>query len=72
MFSLRNLKVLYALASLLWAGYYSYGLLAYHTANHVPFSLGTLLCLVLFVSVPSVGYLLLFKLFPLAGRLVRR
>ena len=72
MFRIQRLKVLYALASLLWTGYCSVRLLASHVADHIPISSGTLYCLLLFVSVPAFGYVLLFKLFPLAGRLLRR
>jgi hypothetical protein len=68
----RHLKVLYVLFGLLWAGYYSEGLLSYHVTHHVPMSSGTLFCLLLFISVPTLGYGLLFKLFPLAGRFLRR
>ncbi len=35
-------------------------------------SSGTLFCLLLFVSVPAIGYVLLFMLFPLAGRFLKR
>jgi len=72
MFRIQRLKVLYALAGLLLAGYWSVKLLAIHAADHTPISTGTLLCLLLFVSVPALGYVLLFKLFPLAGRRLRR
>ena len=68
----RHLKLLYALAGLLFAGYWSFGLLSYHIANRVPMSSGTLFCLLLFVSIPAFGYVLLFMLFPRAGRLLRR
>jgi len=68
----RRLKILYALASLIWTGYLSERLLAAHVADRIPISSGTVFCLLLFVSVPAVGYVLLFKLFPLAGRLRRR
>ena len=72
MFRIQRLKILYALAGLLLAGYWSAKLIAIHVADHTPISSGTLLCLLLFVSVPAFGYILLFKLFPLAGRLLRR
>jgi hypothetical protein len=72
MFTIRRLKLLYAIIGLLFAGYYSAGLLAYHVREHIPMSSGTLFCLLLFVSIPAVGYAVLFKLFPLAGRLLRR
>jgi hypothetical protein len=68
----RHLKLLYALAGLLWAGYWSESLIAYHISGHIPISTGMLFCLLLFVSVPAVGYVLLFMLFPKAGRLLRR
>jgi hypothetical protein len=68
----QHLKFLYALAGLLLAGYWSENLLAYHVTGHIPISIGTLFCLLLFVSVPAVGYVLLFKLFPRAGRFLRR
>ena len=69
---IQRLKILYALASLLWTGYLSVRLLAYHVTGHIPISSGTVFCLLLFVSVPAVGYVLLFKMFPLAGRFLRR
>ena len=69
---LRHLKFLYALAGLLWIGYSSEKLLGAHVANRTPISIGTLFCLILFVSIPVLGYALLFKLFPLAGRYLNR
>ena len=70
--SRMRLKLLYALASLLWTGYWSVHLIALHLANHVPISIGTLLCLLLFFSIPAFGYVLLFMMFPWAGRFLRR
>jgi hypothetical protein len=70
MFRMR-LKLLYALASFLFAGYWSVHLITFHISNHVPVSIGTLFCLLLFVSIPALGYVLLFMLFPRAGRLLR-
>jgi hypothetical protein len=72
MLTIRNLKILCVLAGLLWAGYWSANLLSYHITNHVPLSTGTLFCLLLFAAVPALAYILLFKLFPLASRLVKR
>ena len=72
MLGIRRLKLLYALAGSLWTVYLSVRLLEDHIANRNPISSGTLLCLVLFVSVPAFGYVLLFKLLPLAGRFLRR
>jgi hypothetical protein len=68
----RHLKLLYALAGLLWTGYYSVRLLARHFADGIPISNGTVFCLLLVVSVPVVGYVVLFMLFPRAGRRLRR
>ncbi len=69
---IRRLKLLYALASLVWIGYMSTRLIVPHIADRNPISSGTLLCLLLFVSIAAFGYVLLFKLFPLAGRLIKR
>ena len=68
----RRLKFLYALASLLWTGYLSEKLLVAHIADRIPITSGTLFCLLLFISVPTIGYVLLFRLFPKAGRFLRR
>jgi hypothetical protein len=68
----RRLKLLYALASLLWTGYWYVKLLAAHIVDHIPISSGTMYCLLLFVSIPAAGYVLLFMLFPRAGRFLRR
>jgi hypothetical protein len=68
----RRLKLLYLLVGLLFTGYYSVGLIRYHLTEHIPMSGGTLFCLLLFVSVPAVGYAVLFTLVPLAGRFLRR
>jgi len=65
----RHLKLLYALVGLLWTGYWSVELLAYHIADRVPISSGTLLCLLLFVAIPASGYALLFSLVPYLLRL---
>jgi hypothetical protein len=47
-------------------------LLASHVTNRIPITSGTLFCLLLFVSVPTVAYVLLFTLFPRAVRFLRR
>jgi hypothetical protein len=69
---LRLLRLLYALAGLLWIGYSSEKLLAAHLADRTPITISTLFCLLLFVAVPVCGYILLFKVFPLAGRFRNR
>ena len=66
---MRHLKLLYALAGLLWAGYWSVKLISAHVADHTPVSGGTLLCLLLFVAVPTLAYVLLFILGPHVLRL---
>jgi hypothetical protein len=68
----RHLKGLYALASLLWTAGLSVWLLASHVTDRSPITSGTLFCLLLFVSVPAIGYVLLFTLFPRAIRFLRR
>jgi len=68
----RYLKLLYALAGVLWTAYWSMKLVAAHVADRTPISSGTFLCLLLFVSIPAFGYLLLFTVFPRAGRALRR
>jgi len=68
----RRLKLLYAIAGLLFTGYYSVGLIARHITEQTPMTSGTLYCLLLFASIPTVGYVVLFMLFPRAGRLLRR
>jgi len=70
--TIRILKILYVLAGTLWTAYWSTFLLHDHVKTHTPLSLGTLYCLLLFVTVPTLGYVLLFKLFPLANRRFRR
>ena len=68
----RHLKLLYAIVGLLWTGYMSVELIAHHITDRIPISSGTVFCLVLFVSIPAFGYVLLFMLFPWAGRFLRR
>jgi hypothetical protein len=72
MFRLQHLKILYVLLGVIFAGYWSENLVAFHLREHTPLSTGAILCLLLFVAVPTLGYGLLFKLFPLAGRFLRR
>lgn len=72
MFRVRRLKLLYALAGLLFTGYWSVKLIGYDLAEHIPMSSGTVYCLLLFTAVPAFGYVLLFQEFPAAGRLLRR
>jgi hypothetical protein len=72
MLRIRRLKLAYALVSLLWVAYSCSKLAAVHIADHTPISWGTLFCVLLFVSIPAAGYVLLFKLFPWAGRSLRR
>jgi hypothetical protein len=67
-----HLKLLYTLAGLLWTGYWSVELLAYHIVNRMRISSGTLLCLLLFIAIPVFGYVLLFTLFPYLQRLNTR
>jgi hypothetical protein len=68
----RHLKLLYALVGLLWAGYLSVQLVAYHVTERLPVSGGMLFCLLLFVAIPTAGYVLLFVLSPYLLRLTRK
>jgi hypothetical protein len=68
----RRLKLLYALAGLLWTVGLSAWLLAAHIADSIPVRSGTVYCVLLFASVPAVGYILFFMLFPRATRFLRR
>jgi hypothetical protein len=68
----RHLKLLYALVGLLWAGYLSVQLVAYHVTERLPVSRGMLFCLLLFVAIPTAGYVLLFVLSPYLLRLTRK
>lgn len=75
MLRVQRLKLAYALVSLLWLAYSFFELLVPHIEDRTPYSLGTLCCMLLFVSVPALGYLLVLKVFPwtLRGlRLTRR
>jgi hypothetical protein len=64
MLTVGRLKLAYGLVSLLWVAYSFFELIAPHIADRLPYSLGTLYCMLLFVSVPALGYVLLFKVFP--------
>ncbi len=62
---MQRLKLLYALAGFIFTGYCSVELIAQHITNHVPMTSGALFCLLLFASVPTVGYVVLFYAGPL-------
>jgi hypothetical protein len=64
---------LYAFGCALWAAYIIRSLASFHLANRdAPLS-GAFYCVLLVVAFPSVlGYLLLFKAAPRAGRFLRR
>jgi hypothetical protein len=67
----RHLKLLYVLGGLLWTGYLSVELLAYHIAERIPVARGTAFCLLLFAAIPTIGYILLFSLAPRVRRFLR-
>jgi hypothetical protein len=56
----------------LCVGYLSVQLVAYHIAERVPVSRGTLFCFLLFDAIPTAGYVLLFVLPPCLLRLTRK
>lgn len=65
-----RLRMLYLLLSVSFVGWCIYRLLAAPADVRNPNPMGFVYCLALFVAIPSLGYILLFKL--LAPRLLRR
>ncbi len=67
---IARLRLLYILLSAIFVGWSLYRLLAVPAELRNPNPMGFVYCLALFVAIPSIGYLLLFKL--LAPRFLRR
>jgi len=65
-----RLRLLYLLLSVFFVGWSVYRLLATPADLRNPNPMAFVYCLALFVSIPSLGYFLLFKL--LAPRFLRR
>jgi hypothetical protein len=65
-----RLRLLYGLLSVSFVGWCIYRLLAIPADLRNPNPMGFVYCLALFVAIPSLGYILLFKL--LAPGLLRR
>jgi len=65
-----RLRLLYVLLSVSFVGWCAYRMLAAPADLRNPNPMGLVYCLALFVAIPSLGYILLFKL--LAPRFWRR
>jgi hypothetical protein len=65
-----RLRLLYVLLSVSFVGWSTYRLLVTPADLRNPNPMGFVYCLALFVAIPSLGYILLFKL--LAPRFLRR
>jgi hypothetical protein len=65
-----RLRLLYVLLSVSFLGWSLYRLLSTPAELRNPNPMGFAYCLALFIAIPSVGYILLFKL--LAPRLSKR
>ena len=69
----RNLKLLYAIATALWLGYCAIKFFAFRGVDHNPNLSGAVYCLLLIGVAPAAfGYFLLFAVLPWAGRSLRR
>jgi uncharacterized membrane protein len=65
----RYLRLMYVFACMVWSVYFSVGLLRIPVSERNPHVSGFVLCLFVVVIFPSaLGYWLLFKALPWAGR----
>jgi hypothetical protein len=67
---IRRLRLLYLLLSVFFVGWCVYRLLSISAGLPNRNPMGFFYCLALFIAIPSIGYVLLFKI--LAPRLLRR
>jgi len=65
------LKLIYVLAGISFFAYWTIKLLSVPSADRNPNPLGLVYCLLLFAGVPTLGYILLFKVLPWTGRRLR-
>lgn len=70
--TVRRLKLLYGASSAIWLGYYAVRLFVLPPADHNPHLSAAVYCFLLVATVPGLGYVLLFKVFPWVGRFLRR
>ena len=70
---MRQRLLMYAFAVVVWLAYVSFRMLSVAAADRNPNPAAFVYCLVLVGALPgALGYLLLFKALPWAGRLLRR
>jgi hypothetical protein len=66
------LKLIYLLAGASWFTFWTVKLLSIPAADRNPNPLALVYCLLLFAAIPTLGYVLLFKLLPWTGRKLRQ
>jgi hypothetical protein len=66
------LKRIYVLAGILWFAFWTIKLLSFSSADRNPNPLGLVYCLLLFAGLPTLGYIVLFKVLPWTGRRLRQ
>ncbi|HEY6341407.1 MAG TPA: hypothetical protein VIY49_07950 [Bryobacteraceae bacterium] len=69
---LRQLKLLYGVASAVWLGYIAIKLFAGPSVDHNPNPSAAIYCFLLLGGIPALGYILLFMVLPWVGRSFRR
>ena len=65
------LKLIYVLAGVSYFAYWTFTLLSMPVRDRNPNPLALVICLLLFAAPPALGYVLLFKVLPWAGRRLR-
>ena len=68
---LAYLKLMYVLAGVSFFLYWTVKLLSVPAADRNPNPMGLVYCLLLFSGIPTLGYILLFKVLPWTGRRLR-
>ena len=66
-----DLKLIYVPVGVSWFVYWTVRLLSVPVADRNPNPMGLVYCLLLFAGVPTLGYILLFKILPWTGRRLR-
>lgn len=72
MLRVAYLKLIYILAGASYFAFWTLKLLSTPSADRNPNPLGFVLCLIVFAAPPTVGYILLFKVLPWAGRRLKQ
>ena len=66
------LKLIYTLAGVSYLAFWTFKLLAIPAADRNPSPFAAVECLLLFATLPTLGYVLLFKILPWTGRKLRQ